>query len=545
VVGGRFTTLSGTAAYGLGALDPVTGAVKPFAANAVVRDAGPNASITNLRTDGTRVYGTGYVYGGGGNFEGTFAADAATGSLVWMEDCHGDTYDVLPTAAVAYTVGHAHDCTTVRGYPETTVRSYHRAVAFTNSATTTLLANKVTGYANYGGKPAPTMLTWFPTLSMGTYTKQDQAAWSLTGNADYIALGGEFPKVNGVEQSGLVRFAVRAVAPNKVAPAGTKPTVVSSESGRVRVTWSATSDLDNQALTYRLIRDGASAVPVNTQTLSTPFWQLPVLGHTDTALVPGSTHTYRVRVTDPLGNSISSTDVPVTVSTKGSAYAQRIRADGALALWRLGEPSGTVGYDSAGYDDLTLGAAAVRAVPGAIAKDTDTATRFSGTATGTAASRTAVRGPQTFSEEAWVRTTSTSGGEVIGFGNRSSGASTGFDRALYVDAQGRARFGVYTGTVRSVVSPAPVNDGKWHHLAVTMSSAGTALYVDGAKVASSTNTVAQDFDGWWRVGGDTLTGWPAQPASVFLAGDVDEVAVYPTALTAAQVAAHRTLGVTG
>lgn len=547
VVGGRFTTLSGTAAYGLGALDPVTGAVRPFAANSVIRDAGPDASITSLRTDGTRVYGTGYVFGPGGNFEGTFAADAGTGSLAWMEDCHGDSYDVLPAGPVTYSVGHAHDCTTARAYPETVVRTDHRALAFTNAATTTLLGNRVNHYASFAGRPAPTMLTWFPTLAIGSYTKQYQSAWSLTGNADYVALGGEFPSVNGVAQSGLVRFAVRAAAPNRVAPAATglKPTVLSQDSGRTRVNWSATSDMDNLALTYQLIRDGG-ATPVSTQSSSAPFWQLPTMGLVQTGLTPGSSHTYRVRATDPLGNTTTSPDVAVTVSGRtASPYVQRIRSDGARSLWRLDEPSGPRGYDSAGFDDLTVGTGVTRAVAGAIAKDTDTATHFDGTAAGTASTTSFGRPPPTFTVEAWVRTTSTAGGKVLGFGNQMTGNSTGFDRNLYVDATGRARFGVYDGAVRSLASLAPVNDGRWHHLAATLSSSGMVLYVDGVRVGQSSNTIAQNFDGVWRVGGDTLRGWPAQPASYNLAGDIDEVAVYSKALTAAQVAAHRSLGTTG
>lgn len=547
VVGGRFTKLSGSAAYGLGALDPVTGAVKPFAANSVVRDAGSNSSITSLRTDGSRIYGTGYVFGLGGNFEGAFAADAATGSLVWVVDCHGDTYDVLPTAAVAYTVGHAHDCTTVRGFPQAVAGSFHRALAFTNAAQTTLLANTVKNYVSFAGKPAPSLLTWFPTLAMGTYTRQNQAAWSVTGNADYIALGGEFPTVNGVDQAGLVRFAVRAKAPNRVAPSGTglTPTALSGESGRVRLTWTATSDMDNAALTYRVIRDDNTAAPIYTATLSTPFWTLPTFGVTDLGLVPGSRHTYRVRATDPLGNSMSSPDVAVTVATKASPYAQRVRADGATSLWRLDEPGGATGYDSARYTDLTLGSGVSRSVPGAIAKDTDTATRFNGTSTGTASTPLAGAAAASYTVEAWVRTTSTNGGKIIGLGNRATGNSTGFDRSLYIDSTGRARFGVYDGHTRSVVGPVPVNDGRWHHLAATRTSTGLTLYVGGVAVAHSTNTAPTGFNGVWRVGGDTLTGWPAAPSSFYLAGDIDEVAVYPAALTAQQISAHHTLGTTG
>ena len=51
--------------------------------------------------------------------------------------------------------------------------------------------------------------------SIGSYTGQNQAAWRLSGNADYLVLGGEFPLVNGTKQQGLVRFARSGLAPNK------------------------------------------------------------------------------------------------------------------------------------------------------------------------------------------------------------------------------------------------------------------------------------------------------------------------------------------
>ena len=51
------------------------------------------AAVPALRTDGQKVYGSGYAYGTG-NFEGTFAADPSTGNITVVNDCHGDTYDV-------------------------------------------------------------------------------------------------------------------------------------------------------------------------------------------------------------------------------------------------------------------------------------------------------------------------------------------------------------------------------------------------------------------------------------------------------------------
>ena len=119
---------------------------------------------------------------------------------------------------------------------------------------------------NYNGLPASTVLHWFPQLSIGVYTGQYQAAWSLAGNSSYVVMGGEFPKVNGVAQQGLVRIAVSSLAPNKQAPTYTtqpdRPipatTATSPSPGTVSVRFGTAWDYDNETLTYDLFRDDAN-----------------------------------------------------------------------------------------------------------------------------------------------------------------------------------------------------------------------------------------------------------------------------------------------
>ena len=126
VVGGRFTTLNGTAARGSGAVDATSGATLLFPANQIAYDFGPDAAIYSLSTDGTNVYATGYNYlvkgnpASGGNFESVFAASVATGDLVWISGCRGDTYSSAVVAGVVYSVSHAHDCSSIGGHPQTT-----------------------------------------------------------------------------------------------------------------------------------------------------------------------------------------------------------------------------------------------------------------------------------------------------------------------------------------------------------------------------------------------------------------------------------------
>ncbi len=317
IVGGHFSTLNGQSARGLGALAVSNGATLSWAANRLIQDYGANAAITFLRTDGQQIYGGGYVFGSPGNLEGVFAADPNSGTIRWIEDCHGDTYDTFSTGQVVYAVAHEHYCGTIGAWPQTNPWTFRRATAFTTNATGTITHNPYAGYFDFFGNPRPTQVDWYPDLAVGSFTGQTQAAWSATGNGSYLALGGEFPSVNGTAQQGLVRFAVASIAPNKVAPkpsASLVPTVTSPSKGTARISWKATYDQDNQTLTYQVIRDGKTTTPAYTTTAQSTFWQLPSFSYTDSGLVSGSTHSYQIRVTDPFGNLTKAASTTVTIS---------------------------------------------------------------------------------------------------------------------------------------------------------------------------------------------------------------------------------------
>ncbi|GMA86227.1 hypothetical protein GCM10025868_14770 [Angustibacter aerolatus] len=250
IMGGAYKNLGTTPAYGLAALDPTTAAVLPWAVTSRVRDAGDAASILDLSTDGTYVYGSGYTFGGGGNLEGTFSA-TQDGTLRWIEDCHGDTYSVFGNSGAVYVANHAHYCGNIYAFPETSPRTHHRALAFSRDANPTRTITKEPGsYANWQGTAMPDLLTWFPDLVAGAVTGQDQAAWTVRGTDEYVVMGGEFPKVGSTKQQGLVRFAVPTKAPNEVGPevAGSDltPQVASNDPGTVRVAWTSDWDTDNE-----------------------------------------------------------------------------------------------------------------------------------------------------------------------------------------------------------------------------------------------------------------------------------------------------------
>ncbi len=534
IAGGAFANVSGTAAYGLAMIDAGTGALIHTNIDSVVRDAGTQAAILSLSADANAVYGVGYVFGAGGNFEGTFSADPTTGNLNWMEDCHGDTYGAFSVNNVVYTVSHAHFCANIGGWPVYDPWQFRHSLAFTANATGTLLHNSMGGYPDFYGQPSPTLIDWFPDFTNGKATGQSQAAWSVTGNGQYVVEGGEFPTVNGTAQQGLVRFAVRPIAPAKSGPMLTGahffPSLVSLSSGTVRVAFASNWDRDSKTLNYKVVRNGDTAHPVWTTDADSEWWNTPTMGFVDTGLTPGATYRYRVYATDPDGNQVAGDTVQITLPTTGSQtdYDRKVLADGAASYWPLSEASGSTFIDNAAFNDLDVVGGVTRGAAGPVTGEAGTT--FDGS-TATSSTRTAVAGPNVFTLSTWVKTTSTSGGKIVGFGNSQNGTSSSYDRHLYLDNAGHVWFGVYNNTVSTLHSAATVNDGSWHQIAASLGADGMSLYVDGVRVGHRSDvTSGQDYTGFWRIGGDNLNGWTNQPASTFVAGSIADVAVFPFVL---------------
>jgi PKD repeat protein len=558
VVGGSFTTLNGSSdpGYGLASVDATTGELRPFAVNSIVRNGGAEAAITSLVGDATGVYGTGYVYGDNGNFEGGFRASWNGGALVWMEDCHGDSYSIVPAGDLAYVAGHPHYCGNLStgGFPDRVAPSkWYRGLAFTNSAVGTLTANKVGPYASFTGQPAPALQHWFPDMNTGLFTGAGQGPWDVTTAGGYVLYGGEFTQVNKRGQQGLVRFATKDVAPNDDGPqlsgAEIVPTATAIGTGAVRLKWTANYDRDNSDLRYEVIRDDATATPIAVNRATSNFWTKPALYAVDTGLTVGQAYSYRIRTIDPFGNSTVGDPVTFTAvegfGVTATGYDRTVLADVPSTYWPLSEKSGTTAFDWRVVNDLRLSSAVTRGSAGAEATGDGIAATFPGTSGASGYGATKSTAPSTLSTEAWFSTTSTRGGVITAFSTATgSGGSTDF--ATYLDAGGRVTFGVTGGVARTVRSAAAYNDGSWHHVVSTATPNGLRLSIDGALVAEATDLPARtsSLSGYWRVGTASLVGWANRPLSDTLAARVDNVAVYPRALTTAQIEAHFLAGST-
>jgi PKD repeat protein len=553
MLGGAFTSMNGSSnpGYGLAMVDANTGSLLPLPLNSLLRNGGDRASIMSLVATPTGFYGTGYSQSRSqGNVEGAFRADWS-GNMLWVEDCHGDTYSIALSGEEVYVAGHPHYCGGVGGYPQTPVWTFHRALSFTQ-AVTGVLGTDPHSYYNYAGQPAPSPLTWYPDINAGTITGQEQGPWNVAANDQYVVYAGEFTQVNSEPQQGLVRFARSNIAPNEDGPrlGGTAAGLTTRSYGNaLRISWPANYDRDNERISYRLFRDGNLIHELSADSV---FFRRPNLSYVDRTVMPGQTYTYRVKAFDGHNNSMWSADVTGSAGTGNnlSRYQDLVLRDGPQTYWTLNETSGSTAYDLLGADNATRTGSVNQGVAGAIAGESGTAYRLPGTSSSSLVNSTARNSQDNISTEAWFKTSSNNGGHLIGFDSSSSGGSSFADRHIYLSNNGQVNFAVKPGgIVRSLTSPGTYRDGSWHHVVGTLSGAGMALYVDGSQVGfTATAKSGQAFGtrtGYWRIGGDSLSGLPNRPSSNNLAGDIDEVATYPVALTAQQVQEHYTLGATG
>ncbi|HWV50455.1 MAG TPA: PKD domain-containing protein, partial [Microbacterium sp.] len=548
VIGGSFTSTNGSTnpGRGLAALDATTGASLPWAVNSVIRNAGTASAIYSLASDGDSVYGTGYDFGGSkteDDFEGSFRASWADGAMVWMEDCHGDSYSVFPFKGAVYKADHTHYCGNIGEFPQLNPWKLNYSLAFSKEPSDRAITPDIWGYRSFTGNPAGRLLHWYPDWVSGSATGINQAGWDVTGSGDYLLYAGEFTRVSGVAQQGLVRFTTVDKAPNGYGPTilgGAWPiTTTSFRAATARIGWQANYDPDNAQLTYEVFRRGVTA-PVHTVKADSTFWVRPSMGFTDTGLVAGQTYEYRVRVTDPTGNSTQSdwSAVSVSATDTGTAYNQAIVDEQPVGYWPLSEASGTTAFDWVGANDVKLTSNVTRNVTGQVVGESSKASSFSGS-NSFGVTTTARPAPDVFSVEAWFKTTSTNGGKIVGFGNAATGTSASYDRHIYINGQGRLTFGVYPGSVQAISSGTGYNDGSWHQVVGTLGTGGMEFFVDGVRIGALPGVVnGQSYSGYWRIGGDSVSSWP-QAGSSYLNGQIADVAVYDRVLSREEVDDHR------
>ena len=537
-IGGDFFNVNSAFSHSIAIVDATTGAnLKTYSSTFL-----PSASVTKAIYSGTdgRFY-VGNEGTGGGIFDGRFAVDWATGNQVWRDVCLGATQAVLEYQDTLYAASHAHNCSPIGsqmpGVQQDGWQDGKRN--FFNAET-----------ADTGQ-----MLGWSPNandgIGEGLGPRAMVVATGATTGKDYLWYGGEFTKVNNATQQGLTRF-----GPDDLTkpPTVTQVAAQATSEGAIQLRWRSVVDTDDSELTYNVYRDGSSS-PIWTGGASSVWWKRPQLSFVDTAVNPGESHSYRIRVSD--GTNLSpalSTAVSATAVAPAASYSATVRADSPKLYWGSTaagtwlEEEGASTSDTRRPGGQLVGPTASADSPVA---DASGSLSFNGSSD-YAWNDEYAKAPSTYTIESWIKTSTTRGGEIVGYGNGRPRTDTGatilsdlHDRTLYMENGGKVDFNVCSaGTVSScstrnnLQTPTALNNGAWHQVVGSQGPNGMSLYVDGKLVASNAVTASWSYLGVWHLGGDQLNGVTNRPTSNYFAGLIDNTSVYDGALGGNHVLQH-------
>jgi PKD repeat protein len=239
-------------------------------------------------------------------------------------------------------------------------------------------------------------------------------------------------------------------------------------------------------------------------------------------------------------NCVGAAPPPPPPPTVGP-YRTEVLADSPAAYWRLGESSGSSALDSSGTNIGTINSGVTLGVPGALSGDSDTAMTFNGTSGFVSVPSSPALNPTgDLTVEAWVKPTvlNGSGGAIVHKGGTSGNSSWQYRLSLTSANQWRAT--VYIGgTAYTVTDTRTPSTSSWTYLALTRSGTTLTLYVNGTPVGSTTAAGALNSNS-----GMLAIGRTGASSTTYFSGSIDEVAVYPSALSTTRISAHYLAGTT-
>lgn len=242
-----------------------------------------------------------------------------------------------------------------------------------------------------------------------------------------------------------------------------------------------------------------------------------------------------------LNRFLTNVPVPVTPTPlptpAPSAYRSAVISNAPTGYWRLGESSGTVALDQVGTHPGTYAYAPSLGQPGALFGANSTSVGFNGTSQFLQIPSDSTLNTVAFSVEVWVYPTGGAGAYRGVMASRYY--PTGW--SLYAGAGNAWEFWVNSGNSMTSVAGGSVALNTWQHLVGTFDGATATLYVNGTLVASSTISV-----GYQPQTRNPLEVGQSEPGSdLYFPGRLEEAAVYSSALSAAQVQQHYSVGTTG
>jgi hypothetical protein len=225
-------------------------------------------------------------------------------------------------------------------------------------------------------------------------------------------------------------------------------------------------------------------------------------------------------------------------SAPSTSYRDTVLGEnGLVSYWRLGEASGTTAADSKGTANGTYVNGVTRGLPGAVTNDPNPAAGFNGTNQRVTTPALAPVGD--FSIEGWTYLTNPSSSNNNLFGADQKARILA--RPGNASSPTAAYAGVWLNGTEYVLqpnSPAP-NTNTWVHWVLTRKGSTLTLYRNAAQIGQRTDlpaTATANISGAIGAQGGN---------AYFLAGSIDDVAVYNAPLTPAAVSAHYRAALSG
>ena len=222
-------------------------------------------------------------------------------------------------------------------------------------------------------------------------------------------------------------------------------------------------------------------------------------------------------------------DVPPALT---GPYRDEVLAASPISYWRLGETSGTTAADELATNPGTYSNVLLNQ-PGALAGDSNPSASFNGSSSYlTVPSSTSLNMTSAVSVEFWAKRRTISSNYQVLVGKPGDGASQNENYGVWLTTSNKytAYFG--NGSSYVAVQTPAITDTNWHYVAATNDNSTARIYLDGVLVQSAPMTV--------RLTANTrpLNIGRANNNSYFFNGWLDEVALYPTALSATTTQAH-------
>jgi YD repeat-containing protein len=369
----------------------------------------------------------------------------------------------------------------------------------------------------------------------GDGTFETNTGTNPVATKSYTAEGDYDVRLRVTDNGGATDLAVRTITvldnqpPTAAFTANPNPGVVGTN---VTFNGSTSSDPDGSIVKYEWDFDGNGTYETNAGASAT----------TTHAFTTAGTVTVGLRVTDN-GGKTATTTVPITVARGGvSNYGDEILdTPGLIDYWRMGEASGTTLADSKGTNSATTFGGVTLGVPGGVAGDPNTAARFDGSDDYGKVNLNLSTTPK-LTVEFWLNWNFANDDRLaMEFTPNYHDNAGGF----LIDPNapqngGTFAVGIGMGSSRNTAYFQRPTAAGWHHYAFVLDTTAPAAqqitpYIDGQPVAY---TKLDSGTGAGNFANSTLYLMSRGGTILYGQGDMDELAIYNSALSASTIDEH-------